>query len=128
MISHRSGARPASATSGCAVSIGAGCNGIEAAIVLTAGVVALPESVKQKIIAILAGFLFEQAQNIVRIIPLFYARQWNYTVFKWFRLCLWTALTMLDVLVVLAMCLQWLVPATARVDIRRVRLGRSPHI
>ena len=43
---------------------------------------ASPESVKHKITAMLAGFLFEQAQNLVRIISLFYLRKWNYTVFK----------------------------------------------
>jgi exosortase H (IPTLxxWG-CTERM-specific) len=44
------------ATTGFAVSIEAGCNGVEAAIVLIACGVALPASAKHKIIAILAGF------------------------------------------------------------------------
>ena len=60
------------ATTGFAVSIEAGCNGVEAAIVLIAGVVAFPASTKHKIIAILAGFFFVQALNIVRIISLTY--------------------------------------------------------
>ena len=42
------------ATTGFAVSIEAGCNGVEAAIVLVAGVVAFPASVKHKIIALAA--------------------------------------------------------------------------
>jgi hypothetical protein len=46
------------ATTGFAVSIEAGCNGVEAAIVLISGVVAFPASVKHKIIAILAWLLF----------------------------------------------------------------------
>ena len=46
------------ATTGFAVSIEAGCNGVEAAIVLIAGVVPFPASVKHKIIAIVAGFFF----------------------------------------------------------------------
>jgi len=96
------------ATTGFAVSIEAGCNGVEAAIVLIAGVVAFPASVKHKIIAILAGFFFVQALNIVRIISLFYLGQWNYTVFEWFHLYLWPVLIMLDVLVVFAIYLQWL--------------------
>ena len=66
-----------------------GCNGVEAAIVLIAGIVAFPASLKNKVIAILAGFLFVQALNIVRIISLFYLGQWNYTVFEWFHLYLW---------------------------------------
>ena len=42
------------ATTGFAVSIEAGCTGVEAAIVLIAGVVAFPASVKHKIIALAA--------------------------------------------------------------------------
>ena len=96
------------ATTGFAVSIEAGCNGVEAAIVLIAGIVAFPASIQHKVIAILAGFLFVQALNIVRIISLFYLGQWNYTVFEWFHLYLWPVLIMLDVLVVFAIYLQWL--------------------
>ena len=96
------------ATTGFAVSIEAGCNGVEAAIVLIAGIVASPASPKNKAIAILAGFLFVQALNIVRIISLFYLGQWNYTVFEWFHLYFWPVLIMLDVLIVFAIYLQWL--------------------
>ena len=95
-------------TTGFAVSIEAGCNGVEAAIVLVAGIVAFPASVQHKAIAILAGFMFVQALNIVRIISLFYLGQWNYTVFEWFYLYLWPVLIMLDVLVVFAIYPQWL--------------------
>ena len=96
------------ATTGFAVSIEAGCNGVEAAIVLIAGILAFPASIQHKVIAILAGFVFVQALNIVRIISLFYLGQWNYTVFEWFHLYLWPVLIMLDVLVVFAIYLQWL--------------------
>ena len=96
------------ATTGFAVSIEAGCNGVEAAIVLIAGIVAFPASIQHKVIAILAGFVFVQALNIVRIISLFYLGQWNYTVFEWFHLYLWPMLIMLDVLVVFAIYLRWL--------------------
>lgn len=96
------------AASGFAVSIEAGCNGVEAAIVLVAGIVAFPATLAQKCIAILAGFFFVQALNVVRIISLFYLGQWNYTVFEWFHLYLWPVLIMLDVLVVFAIYLHWL--------------------
>ena len=96
------------ATTGFAVSIEAGCTGVEAAIVLIAGVVPFPASVQQKIIAIVAGFFFVHTLNKVRIISLFYLGQWNYTVFEWFHLYLWPMLIMLDVLVVFAIYLQWL--------------------
>ena len=96
------------ATTGFAVSIEAGCNGVEAAIVLIAGVLAFPASIRNKLVAILAGFFFVQTLNIVRIISLFYLGQWNYTVFEWFHLYLWPVLIMLDVLIVFAIYLQWL--------------------
>jgi len=96
------------AASGFAVSIESGCNGVEAAIVLIAGVAAFPATLKQKGMAVVAGFLFVQALNIVRIISLFYLGQWNYSVFEWFHLYLWPVLIMLDVLVVFAIYLNWL--------------------
>jgi len=96
------------ATTGFAVSIEAGCNGVEAAIVLIAGIVAFPATIQNKVIAIVAGFFFVQALNIVRIISLFYLGQWNYAVFEWFHLYLWPVLIMLDVLIVFAIYLQWL--------------------
>lgn len=99
-------------TSGFAVSIESGCNGVEAAIVLIAGVTAFPATLIQKGVAILAGFLFVQALNVVRIISLFYLGQWSYAVFEWFHLYLWPVLIMLDVLVVFAIYLQWLGKST----------------
>ena len=96
------------ATTGFAVSIEAGCNGVEAAIVLIAGIVAFPATIQNKVIAVVAGFFFVQALNIVRIISLFYLGQWNYAVFEWFHLYLWPVLIMLDVLIVFAIYLQWL--------------------
>jgi len=96
------------AASGFAVSIESGCNGVEAAIVLVAGVAAFPATLTQKSIAIVTGFLFVQALNVVRIISLFYLGQWNHDVFEWFHLYLWPVLIMLDVLVVFAIYLQWL--------------------
>ena len=105
------------AASGFAVSIESGCNGVEAAIVLVAGVAAFPATLRQKCTAILAGFFFVQALNIVRIISLFYLGQWNYTVFEWFHLYLWPVLIMLDVLVVFAIYLQWLGKSASPVEV-----------
>ena len=96
------------ATTGFAVSIEAGCNGVEAAIVLIAGVLAFPASIRNKLVAILAGFFFVQALNIVRIISLFYLGQWTYAVVEWLQLYLCPVLIMLDVLIVFAIYLQWL--------------------
>ena len=96
------------AATGFAVSIESGCNGVEAAIVLIAGIMAFPARTTHKLVAISAGFIFVQALNIVRIISLFYLGQWNYSVFEWFHLYLWPVLIMLDVLVVFALYLSWL--------------------
>lgn len=94
--------------SGFAVSIESGCNGVEAAIVLIAGVLAFPANLKQKALAIVLGFLAIQSLNILRIISLFYLGQWHYGVFEWTHLYLWPVLIMLDVLVVFAVYLRWL--------------------
>lgn len=91
-----------------AVSIEAGCNGVEAAIVLIAGIVALPASLKHKLVAIVLGFLAIQVMNIARIISLFYLGQWNMEVFTWTHLYLWPVLIMLDVLVVFIVYLRYL--------------------
>ena len=90
----------ASTVNGFAVSIEAGCNGIEAAIVLIAAMLAFPAPWKHRVIGILAGLFAVQALNIVRVISLFYLGQWNMAVFEWAHLYLWQALIMLDVLVV----------------------------
>lgn len=93
---------------GFAVSIEAGCNGVEATIVLIAAVVAFPASWKARIVAILLGFLTIQSLNIVRIITLFYLGNWDIDIFSWVHLYLWPALIMLDVLVVFIVYLRYL--------------------
>jgi exosortase H (IPTLxxWG-CTERM-specific) len=87
-------------TSGFAVSIEAGCNGVEAAIILTAAIVAFPASWSHRLWGLLAGVAAIQGLNLVRIISLFYLGQWNMTAFEWAHLYLWQALIMLDALIV----------------------------
>jgi len=82
-----------------AVSIEAGCNGVEAMIILAAAIIAFPSSWKHKLIGLGLGFVAIQSLNLVRIISLFYIGQWNYAVFQWTHLYLWQALIMLDALV-----------------------------
>ena len=93
---------------GFAVSIEAGCNGVEATIVLIAAVVAFPAPWKTRLAAILLGFLAIQALNILRIISLFYLGNWNLEIFTWVHLYLWPVLIMLDVLVVFVLYLRHL--------------------
>jgi len=85
---------------GFAVSIEAGCNGVEATIVLIAAVLAFPAPWRARIVAIVLGFFAIQIMNIARIISLFYLGRWNMDVFTWVHLYLWPTLIMLDVLVV----------------------------
>lgn len=89
-----------STTNGFAVSIEAGCNGIEAAIILVAAMLAFPAPWKLRVLGIGAGVLAVQALNVVRVVSLFYLGQWNMRAFEWAHLYLWQALIMLDVLIV----------------------------
>jgi exosortase H (IPTLxxWG-CTERM-specific) len=99
-----------STANGFAVSIEAGCNGVEAAIVLSAGMLAFPAPWKHRAIGILAGLCAVQALNVVRVISLFYLGQWNVAAFQWAHLYLWQALIMLDVLVVWLIWIRTLPP------------------
>jgi exosortase H (IPTLxxWG-CTERM-specific) len=94
--------------SGFAVSIEAGCNGVEATIVLIAAIGAFPANWRARLIAIGLGFLAIQVLNIVRIISLFYLGNWNLEYFSWIHLYLWPTLIMLDVLVVFIVYLRYL--------------------
>jgi exosortase H (IPTLxxWG-CTERM-specific) len=89
-----------STTNGFAVSIEAGCNGVEATIVLIAAILAFPASWGRKLAGLAAGIVAVQGLNVVRVISLFYLGQWDFQVFEWAHLYVWQALIMLDVLVV----------------------------
>lgn len=89
-----------SAHNGFAVSIEAGCNGVEATIVLVAAILAFPAPWPRKLLGLLFGIIAVQGLNIVRVISLFYLGQWNFDVFEWAHLYAWQALIMLDVMIV----------------------------
>ncbi len=93
---------------GFAVSIESGCNGVEATIVLIAAVVAFPATWRQRVAAILLGFVAIQIANLARIISLFYLGQWNLDMFNWIHLYLWPILIMLDVLIVFILYLRYI--------------------
>ena len=86
--------------SGFAISIVAGCNGIEAALILIAAMLAYPAPRKHRLLGIAAGLAAVQLLNVVRVVSLFYLGQWNEAAFEWAHLYLWQALIMLDVLIV----------------------------
>ena len=102
-----------STSNGFAISIEAGCNGIEAAIILIAAMLAFPAPWKHRAIGILAGLAAVQALNIVRVVSLFYIGQWNPAAFEWAHLYVWQALIMLDVLIVWLVWIRALPPPVA---------------
>jgi exosortase H (IPTLxxWG-CTERM-specific) len=89
-----------STANGFAVSIEAGCNGVEATIVLVAAILAFPAPWRHRFLGLVAGILAVQGLNVIRVISLFYIGQWNIDVFQWAHLYVWQALIMLDVLIV----------------------------
>lgn len=117
-----------STTNGFAVSIEAGCNGIEAAIVLIAAMLAFPAPWKHRGVGILAGLITVQALNVVRVISLYYLGQWNMEAFEWAHLYLWQALIMLDVLIVWLVWIRTLPPpsSSASPPLAPVDAGAQP--
>jgi exosortase H (IPTLxxWG-CTERM-specific) len=105
-----------SSATGFAVSIEAGCNGVEATLVLLAAMLAFPAPWKHKFVGLVIGIVAVQLLNILRVISLFYLGQWNYDVFEWAHLYVWQALIMLDVLVV------WLI------WVRRIPRSKDPRL
>jgi len=89
-----------SARNGFAVSIEAGCNGVEATLVLAAAMLAFPATWRHRLAGIVVGVAAVQLLNVVRVVSLFYLGQWNQQVFEWAHLYVWQALIMLDVLIV----------------------------
>lgn len=96
-----------SATTGFAISIERGCNGVEAVIILVSAILAYPAHWREKLGGIVAGFFWIQALNFVRIISLYYLGNWNYTWFEWFHLYVWQALIVVDALVFFLIWLSW---------------------
>ena len=105
-----------STANGFAISIEAGCNGIEAAIILIAAMLAFPAPWRHRVIGILAGLAAVQALNVVRVVSLFYLGQWNVQAFEWAHLYLWQALIMLDVLIVWLIWIRTLPPPSSSVS------------
>jgi exosortase H (IPTLxxWG-CTERM-specific) len=89
-----------SVRNGFAVSIEAGCNGVEATIVLVAAMLAFPASWRRKLAGLAIGVVAVQGLNVIRVISLFYLGQWQQDAFDFAHQYVWQALIMLDVLVI----------------------------
>ena len=83
-----------------AVSIEAGCNGVEATLVLVAAMLAFPAPWRHRVRGMLIGVAAVQALNVLRVVSLFYLGRWSEDAFEWAHLYVWQALIMLDVLIV----------------------------
>jgi exosortase H (IPTLxxWG-CTERM-specific) len=93
--------------SGVGISVEAGCNGVEACIMLAAALFAYPAALRARMAGLLAGSVAIQLLNLVRIVSLYYLAQWSTPAFEFAHLYLWQALIMLDVLVVWLVWLRW---------------------
>jgi exosortase H (IPTLxxWG-CTERM-specific) len=94
--------------SGHAISVVAGCNGMEAVIILFAALFAFPATFTQKCAGFVVGFFAIHALNVVRISSLFYMNKYSHTMFEWFHLYVWQMLIILDALVVWLLWLRWI--------------------
>lgn len=99
------------------VSIEAGCNGIEASLILFAAVLAYPASWSMRLAGLVVGFVAIQAVNVLRVIALFYLAGQSKAIFEFAHLYLWQALIMLDVLVVWLLWVRQVARHEARVEV-----------
>lgn len=90
------------------IQVVAGCNGMEAVIILFASVFAFPATFTQKCLGFVVGFFAIHSLNIVRIVSLYYLATWDKTWFEWFHLYVWQMLIILDALVVWLLWLRWI--------------------
>lgn len=82
------------------IEVVAGCNGVEATIILLAAIIAFRAPFSYKLWGISLGILAIHLLNIIRIVSLFYIGQWNIHAYEWAHLYIWQALILLDALIV----------------------------
>jgi exosortase H (IPTLxxWG-CTERM-specific) len=85
---------------GVGVSIEAGCNGVEACIIVISAMLAYPAPWTLRVVGMVLGIVAVQVVNVVRVISLFFLADWNQSVFEFAHMYIWQVLIMLDVLVV----------------------------
>ncbi|WP_049721351.1 exosortase H [Gilvimarinus polysaccharolyticus] len=82
------------------IEILAGCNAVEASILLASAILAFPTSLSYKLKGLLVGMVALHGVNLLRIISLFYLGQWSETAFEWAHLYVWQALIFADAVIV----------------------------
>src|SRR5690554_217072 len=102
------------------IEILAGCNAVEASILLISAIIAFPASLGYKLKGLLVEIVALHSVNLLRIISLFYLGQWSDQAFQWAHLYVWQALILLDAVVV---WLWWIhrVPSAAKPQASRSR-------
>jgi exosortase H (IPTLxxWG-CTERM-specific) len=86
-----------------AVDVKNGCNGIEAALLLVAAMLAFPAPAKQRMLGIVTGLALIQGVNLFRIVSLFWLGVHHRDAFDLFHAAVWqTALILLAVGIFLA--------------------------
>jgi len=98
---------------GFAIKIANGCSGLEAAILLAAGMMAFPATWRQRALGWVAGTATIMTLNVVRVISLYFLGQYSRALFDWAHLYAWDVLIMIDGLVVFFLWIKWL-PSHAR--------------
>lgn len=93
---------------GFAIKIANGCSGLEAVILLAAGMLAFAASWRQRALGWAAGTAAIMTLNVVRVISLYYIGQYSREWFDWMHLYAWDVLIMIDGLVVFFLWIKWL--------------------
>ena len=93
---------------GYAVSIKSGCNGVEAAMILAAAILAYPAPWLNKLLGMVIGVLAIQVLNVLRIISLYYLGTWSQKALDIAHLYIWPGLIILDALVIFLLWIHWL--------------------
>lgn len=92
---------------GYAVAIKSGCNGVEAAMILAAAILAYQAPWLPKLIGMIVGVAAIQVLNILRIISLYYLGQWSEKALNIAHLYVWPGLIILDALIIFLIWIHW---------------------
>ena len=72
--------------SGISLDVKFGCNGLEAVMIYTVGIISFPATWKKKLLGIVAGFIVIQIINIIRIVALAYSCIYFKTLFEYIHI------------------------------------------
>lgn len=93
--------------SGYGVSIKSGCNGVEAAMILVAAILAYPAGWLRKLLGMVIGVVAIQLLNVIRIISLYYLGEWSEKALNIAHLYVWPGLIILDALIIFLIWIHW---------------------